>query len=188
MKKRGSDATLQDGLEIVIRHWPHAPAHIKRVCVELLSNCRPESNGIRFPTPPGTTCGDIEIVLLSAEEARITVGVVSHCYTFRELGLAGRRQKNKPSAEWRVLRTYAENPEPDAYCKLPFRRSLKVEVSKFRRWLQGFFGLPDDPLQAIRDPKMVAPIQNSSRVSLGRRNETKFQIPPPRPINFSTEV
>jgi hypothetical protein len=154
--KTGTSQSVANDLEIVIRHWPHAPDHIKRVCVELLSHCKPESNGARFPTPARSTWADVEIVLLSADEARITVGTVSRSYTFHELGLVGRRKKNKPSAEWRVLRTYAENPEPGAYYKLPFRRSLKVEISKFRRWLQGFFGLPEDPLQPF-DPNRWLP-------------------------------
>jgi hypothetical protein len=54
-----------------------------------------------------------------------------------------------------MLRTYAENPEPDAYYKLPYRRSLKVEISKFRRWLQAFFGIPGDPLRPFQSDKWL---------------------------------
>jgi hypothetical protein len=98
---------------------------------------------------------DVEIVLLSPEEAKFRVATVSHRYTYRTLGLVSRRPANKPSAEWRMLQTYAENPEPDAYYKLPFRGSLKVETSKFRRWLQRFFGLPGDPLQPFETKKWL---------------------------------
>jgi hypothetical protein len=49
-----------------------------------------------------------------------------------------------------MLQTYAENPEPDAYYRLPSRDYLKVEISKFRRWLQTFFGIPGDPLKPFK--------------------------------------
>jgi hypothetical protein len=54
-----------------------------------------------------------------------------------------------------MLRKYAENPEPDAYYKLPDRDGLKVDISKFRRWLQGFFGIPGDPLRPFKPARWL---------------------------------
>lgn len=153
-RSKGSRKPSGD-LEVIARHWQYVPEQMKANFVAMISYFKPEANGACFPTPPGTDWGDVEIVLLSPEEARFTVGTVSHCYTYRALGLVSRRPANKPSAEWRMLRTYADNPEPDAYYRLPFRGSLKVETSKFRRWLQGFFGLPGDPLQPFETKKWL---------------------------------
>jgi hypothetical protein len=86
-------------------------------------------------------------VLLSPHEAEIKVHDVIQRYGFAAIGLADGRNSERPRAEWRMLVTYAENPEPDAYYKLPDRDGLKVDISKFRRWLQGFFGIPGDPLK-----------------------------------------
>lgn len=153
MKKRGPTPALPEGLEIVIRHWPHMPDHLQRSFAEVAGYYSPKSsNGKRFPTPEGAT---VEIVLLTRKEARITVGAVCHSYTFAGLGLANSRRPSEPRAEWRMLRTYAENPHPDAYYRLPYRKSLKVETSKFRRWLQGFFGLPGDPLRPFRPARWL---------------------------------
>jgi hypothetical protein len=70
MKKRGPAPALPDGLEIVIRHWPHLPEHLQRSFAEVAAHYSPESsNGKRFPTPKGAAWADIEIVLLSPEEA-----------------------------------------------------------------------------------------------------------------------
>lgn len=156
MKKPGPPPEWSDDLETIVRHWPHLPAHVRQTLVELVSNYAPRPlHGPRFPTPALKTWSDVEIVLLSPDEARITVGTVTQCYTFSALGLTDLRHPQRPRVEWRMLRTYAENPEPDAYYKLPYRDSLKVEISKFRRWLQGFFGIPGDPLRPFKPARWL---------------------------------
>lgn len=153
--KRKKPTHDEDALDIVLRHWPHVPAHARRTIVELVSVYKPRGSERQFPTPADATWVDVEIVLLSSSEARITVGAVSKSYTFSALGLADNRRLDRSRLEWRMLRTYAENPEPDAYYKLPYRRNLKVEISKFRRWLQGFFCIPGDPLRPFESDKWL---------------------------------
>ena len=149
-KKPGPPVGFPSELEIVVRRWPYLPDYVQRSLVEMVSHYGPPPVAQRFPTPEGSDWPDVQIVLLDDSTARVTVGAVQHQYTFSALGLAGRRYPSRPRAEWRMLQTYAENPEPDAYYKLPYRESLKVEISKFRRWLQGFFGLPGDPLKPFK--------------------------------------
>jgi hypothetical protein len=149
MKKPGPAPEWSDELESVMRRWPYLPDHLRRSLVEIVSHYGPPAVTARFPTPPGSDWPDVEIVMLAEEEARITVGSVTQAYSFAAVGLADRRNPKRPRAEWRMLRTYAENPEPDAYYRLPTRDYLKVDISKFRRWLQGFFGIPGDPLQTF---------------------------------------
>ena len=150
MSKPGPKPEWDNEIEAVLRHWPYLPDYVRRTFVEISSHYGPPAVTTRFPTPPGITWGDIEIVLLSPEEAKIIAGDVTQCYTFAALGLADLRRPDCPRTEWRMLQTYAENPEPDAYFKLPKRNSLKLEISKFRRWLQCFFGLADDPLRPFK--------------------------------------
>jgi len=110
---------------------------------------------VRFPTPAGAAWNEVEIVVLSQREAEIKVRDVVQHYSFASIGLASSRNSKRPRAEWRMLVTYAENPEPDAYFKLPKRDNLKVDISKFRRWLQGFFGIPGDPLRPFKPARWL---------------------------------
>ena len=151
-----TQTTLDSELECIIRRWPHLPEHVRRTLVELVSHYGPPSVSGRFPTPPGADWKHVEIVLLTPHEAHITVGSVAQRYTFAAVGLADRRTRKRPRAEWRMLQTYAENPEPDAYHKLPYRENLKVEISKFRRWLKTFFAIPGDPLKPF-EPDLWLP-------------------------------
>jgi hypothetical protein len=150
MVKQNASDGLDGDLETVMRRWPHLPEHIRKALVELVSHYGPPPVNGRFPTPPGADWRHVQIVLLSPTEAHISVGSVAQRYTFTALGLADRRTRKRPRGEWRMLQTYAENPEPDAYYKLPSRDYLKVEISKFRRWLQTFFGIPGDPLKPFK--------------------------------------
>jgi len=38
---------------------------------------------------------------------------------------------------------------------LPNRDGLKVDISKFRRWLQGFFGIPGDLLKPFKSARWL---------------------------------
>jgi len=155
MRKRGPPPEWNSEIEIILRRWPHLPLHIRTTIVELVSQYGPPQGEIRFPTPPNSTWTDVEVVLMSPEHARITVGAVTQAYNFATIGLGDGRQSNRPRTEWRMLRTYAENPEPDAYFKLPRRSSLKVDISRFRRWLKGFFGIPGDPLRPFKPARWL---------------------------------
>lgn len=146
MKNSGPDSDL----EIFLRRWPHLPEHVRKTLIELVLHYGPPTEAVCFPTPIGADWPDVEIILLSPKQAKITVGSMVKQYTFSGIGLADKRRPDRPRTEWRMLRTYAENPEPDAYYRLPYREGLKVDISKFRRWLQGFFGIPGDPLKPFK--------------------------------------
>jgi len=118
--------------------------------VEIVTNYGPKTTGPRFPAPTRAKWSDVEILLIDRDKVKVTVAGVSKKYTFKALGLEDKRRPGYPRSEWRMLTRYAENPQPDAYHKLPKRKSLKVEISLFRRWLQAFFGIPGDPLKPFR--------------------------------------
>jgi len=155
MSRPGPKPEWDSELDTVLRRWPYLPEHVKQTLSELVSHYGPPPVEVRFPTPAGVTWTDIEIVLLSPTEAQIKVGNVVQSYTYSAIGLASKRDAKRPRVEWRMLRTYAENPEPDAYYKLPKRESLKVDISKFRRWLQSFFGIPGDPLRPFKPARWL---------------------------------
>ena len=146
-KDVGEPADFPDGLETIFRRWPYLPEHVQRTLVELVLHYGPARTATHFPTPMGANWEDVTIILRESSTVKITVGDIEREYTFAGLGLADRRRPKVPRSEFKMLRTYAENPQPDAYFKLPYREHLKVEISKFRRWLQGFFGIPGDPLK-----------------------------------------
>jgi hypothetical protein len=146
----GKRKSWDSGLETIIRHWPHLPDHAQRTLVEMVIHYGPETGRNRFPTPPGSEWTDVEIVLLHTNEVRIAIKGVTQTYTMAGLGLADGRNRKRPREEWQMLVTYAENPEPDAYYKLPKRENLKVHIFRFRKWLQSFFGIPGDPLKPFR--------------------------------------
>ena len=155
MSKPGPKPEWDRQIETVLRHWPYLPDYVKRTLVELTSHYGPAPAEVRFPTPAGAAWNEVEIVVLSQREAEIKVRDVVQHYSFASIGLASSRNSKRPRAEWRMLVTYAENPEPDAYFKLPKRDNLKVDISKFRRWLQGFFGIPGDPLRPFKPARWL---------------------------------
>jgi hypothetical protein len=150
MKKKKVKAKWDEGMETVVRRWEYLPGHVRRTIAEMVLHYGPAAGEARFATPVGAEWDEVEIVVCGADRARITVRGVTETYTFKGLGLEDKRRPGVARAEWRMLRTYAENPEPDAYYRLPKRRSLKVEISQFRRWLRAFFGIPGDPLKPFR--------------------------------------
>lgn len=149
------NASNDANLEILLRRWPHLPEYVKKTLVDLVGQYGPAVTMERFPTPLGAKWEDVEIVLIDEETARISVGRVSHTFTFSGLGLASRRHKHIPRTEWRMLKTYAENPDPDAYNRLPFRKNLKIDIARFRKWLKAFFGIPGDPLLPFTTAKWM---------------------------------
>jgi hypothetical protein len=137
-------------VETVARHWRFLPGHLQTSILEIVSHYGPASKDTGFPSPPGAKWEDVEILLIDRDCVKVTVGKVSKRYTFQAIGLADKRRPERARSEWQMLKRYAENPQPDAYYKLPKRKSLKVEISQFRRWLKSFFGIPGDPLRPFR--------------------------------------
>jgi hypothetical protein len=155
MPKPGPAVAWDEDIEVILRHWPHVPVYVRRTMVEMVSQYKPEVLTVRFSTPAKAKWEDVEIVLLSPEEAKISVGSVVQNYSFASIGLGDSRNAKNPRTEWRMLRTYAENSEPDAYYKLPPRRGLKMDISRFRNWLKGFFGIAGDPLKAFKPARWL---------------------------------
>jgi hypothetical protein len=150
MAKQSARKEWDDEIEPILRRWPYVPEHVKKTIVEVVSNYGPPTAKQHFPTPAGAKWSDVEIVLTSETEAEFKIGAVCQRYTFAAVGLADKRDGKRPLREWRMLRTYAENPEPDAYYKLPKRGNLKADISLFRQWLKRFFGIPGDPLKPFK--------------------------------------
>lgn len=144
-KRRASD-----DVGIVVRNWVYVPSRLQQAMIRVAEAYAPVEVEDRFPTPSRATWEDVDIVLLAPKTVRISVRRVTRTYSFAQIGLADRRRPTLPRLEWRMLRTYAENPEPDAYYRLPKRRNLKVEISMFRRWLKKFFGIAGDPLKPFK--------------------------------------
>jgi len=135
-----------DDVSVVVRNWGSLPTRVRRRIVQIARAYDPVEIEDRFPTPTGATWDDVEFVFIAPEWVWVTVRNVRRSFTYSRMGLADKRRPGMPRAEWRMLRTYAENPEPDAYYRLPKRPNLKMDISKFRRWLKKFFGIPGDPL------------------------------------------
>lgn len=146
MDKSESTAASDAALKAIIRHWPHIPEYARLAMRDSACNYGPKRRENCFPTPKGADWPDVEIVLIKKNEARITIGAITRTYTFEQMGLANERHSDRAKNEGMMLRTYAEHPETGSYSKLPYRKNLKNHISKFRTWLQGFFGIPGDPL------------------------------------------
>jgi len=133
-----------------VRFWPNLPEHARRTMVDLARSYAPASAGGLFPTPAGADWADVTIVLLTPHDAQITVGDVTRVFSFEQMGLLNSRRSRSVKNEGKMLRVYAENPETGSYFRLPFRKNLKLYISIFRKWLQGFFGIPGDPLKTFK--------------------------------------
>jgi hypothetical protein len=145
-----SKAPLAKELEAISQNWLNVPEYVRRTIVELVSHYGPPPVKGKFPSVPGAEWRHVEIVLLSPDLAQVSVGSVTQRLTFAAMGLADRRSGKRVRSEGRMLRTYAENPEADAYHELPYRENLKVHISRFRHWLQRYFGIAGDPLQPFK--------------------------------------
>jgi len=149
-KSQKSKRLGDDGLETIVRHWPYFPDHARRTLIDLAERYCPTPGKYAFPTPAGSDWTDVTILLLTGNEAQITVGDTTRIYTFEQMGLQTERRPNRTKNEGKMLRVYAENPEAGSYFRLPFRENLKVHISEFRKWLQGFFGIAGDPLKPFK--------------------------------------
>jgi hypothetical protein len=142
-------------LEIILRHWPHMPEYARIAMSDSAKSYGPSSKNNGFPTPKDCEWTDVEIVLIDEKTACITIWEITRTYTFEELGLISERRPYGLKNEGKMLKTYAENTDPEAYSRLPYRPNLKVHISKFRTWLQGFFGIPGDPLHSFESKQWM---------------------------------
>jgi len=137
---------IPDEMDVVARNWGSFPLRVRRRIVQIARAYDPVEEVECFPTPTGAAWHEVEIVFLAPEWVWVQVRDVKCTFTFSRMWLADKRKPGVARSEWRMLRTYAENPDPDAYYRLPQRPNLKMDISKFRRWLKKFFGIPGDPL------------------------------------------
>lgn len=137
-------------LQVLLYHWQFLSENVQAALVELVSKHGPTPRTKGFPTPPLAKWSDVEILLMDHDRVRIMVAGISKDFTIAALGLEDKRRPGRPRREWRMLKIYAENPQPDAYYKLPRRKGLKADISRFRHWLKSFFGIPGDPLKPFK--------------------------------------
>jgi len=154
MKKKRAKVSKREDVRVVVRNWKSVPARLRRMMVNIAFSYE-LAEKVRFPTPAGSKWESVEIVLLTPEWVRVRVRRVTRTYTFGRIGLADMRRPGTPRAEWRMLRTYAENTDPGAYYRLPSRPTLKMDISRFRRWLKFFFGIAGDPLKPFFTDKWM---------------------------------
>jgi len=155
MKTRRKGLKRDEEFRVVERNWGYLPRRVKRAVADVVRVFEPGPKTVKFGTPEGATWKDVEIVLLSPERVRISVLGVTETFSYVGIGLADKRRPSLPRAEWRVLRTYAENPEPDAYYRLPKRPNLKADIFRFRKWLKVFFGIKGDPLKPFEPERWL---------------------------------
>lgn len=123
-----------------------------------------------FPTPPGTTWGQIMIRLLDDTEIEVKVGHLRRTFDIEALGLAKTRDgETVPRKAWAMFELLAKgggsypSPGSPAPRLTPMERAqlraagdgfrlprdyvdkAKSHVSQLRKALQTFFGIPDDP-------------------------------------------
>lgn len=156
MKTRKKKLEADEDFALVVKYWGYLPRRVKRAMADVARAFEPPPRGaVWFETPEGATWRDVEIVLVSPERVRVTVLGVTELYSYRGIGLADKRRPGTPRAEWKMLRTYAENPDPDAYYRLPRRPTLKMDISRFRAWLKAFFGIAGDPLKPFKPARWL---------------------------------
>jgi hypothetical protein len=104
-----------------------------------------------FPTPPGTTWEQVEVLV---EERRVVVrvGDVSRSYGFTEAGFEDRRKRDMPDKAWLVLTTFARFSgvlgTGDTLATKP--GDLKKSVSNLRTRLCDLLGISTDPFAPVR--------------------------------------
>lgn len=154
-KLRKSKRGRIDPFEVLVRHWPYIPAHARKTMLDLARSYGPARGEKAFPTPVGADWPDVAIVLVNENEARISVGEITRTVSFAEMGLQEERGARTTKNVGKMLRTYAENPEPGSYFRLPFRKNLKMHIARFRVWLQGYFGIAGDPLESFESAQWL---------------------------------
>lgn len=162
-RKRKTSRFSDDDLKAVVRCWPDLPEHARRTMVDLARSYWAASAGSVFPTPAGAGWADVTIVLLTPNDAQITVGAITRVFSFEQMGLLNARRSRSVKSEGKMLRVYAENPEAGSYFRLPFRKNLKIYIAAFRKWLQEFFGIPGDPLKPFESAQWLPRFKISAK-------------------------
>lgn len=107
---------------------------------------RPKTAAGTFPTPPGTTWEDVEVVV---EDLRLVVrvGNVARAFGFAEAGFEDRRKGNVPDEVWELLRLLARlGGTLGTGDRLTTKTAeLKQRVSVLRGRLRALLGLDADP-------------------------------------------
>jgi hypothetical protein len=113
---------------------------------------RPQSTVGCFPTPTGSRWSDVEIEFKDGETVSVRISDQREVLSFTQLGLCDSRS-GKPSKQWELLRTFAENhgvmtwQSPGACRQNRKRRELLNDS------LRKFFDIEGDPIELTEDKK-----------------------------------
>lgn len=111
----------------------------------------------KYPTPPGTTWEQAEIVILAdGDGAILNAGAGGEERTPHQMGLAHARNPSKRSVLWRLLLLLAEEKAIGVDSK---NRSSAIpkRIERLRRRLHEVFGIDDDPFKPYHEVRGYEP-------------------------------
>jgi hypothetical protein len=111
-----------------------------------------------FPTPAGSTWGQVKMHLVDGHTASIVVGTARGVYTYVQMGMANRKN-GSPSVQWELLRTFAAGEGTLTWGSPGADRRNQKRREVLARQLRAFFRIEGDPI-----------------VSCGNGWQTRFQV------------
>ena len=104
----------------------------------------PETSNAFFPTPSGTTWGQVAIRMLDGHTASVAAGNVRGMFTFAQMGMVNRKNGN-PSVQWDLLQLFAAGHGEINWRSSGAHRKNQKRRELLARHLQEFFRIPTDP-------------------------------------------
>ncbi|MCB9850828.1 MAG: hypothetical protein H6817_09005 [Phycisphaerales bacterium] len=104
--------------------------------------------GPRFPTPPGSTWGDVRIRFRDGFTISVAVKDVSAMYTCEEVGMAKKRSK-QPTVQWDLLEAFSKEHGTLNWDSKFATRYNQKRSERLAKQLISFFGINDDPFENI---------------------------------------
>ena len=125
---------------------------LRDFCAANLPEEKPTPAITYFPTPPGASWGDVEILFSDGETVSVRVGKARGLFHYTEMGMADGRNKT-PTKQWELLRTFArENGILDWSSPSACRKNQKRRET-LAKDLRAFFRIDDDPIRLTEDGK-----------------------------------
>jgi hypothetical protein len=122
----------------------------------------------RFPTPEGSSWGDIEITITSNISARIRIGSMVKRYTCFDMGFRDHRRPDMFNLQWELLCDLAEQSGAISWKTPKAKPGLQKRVQALSKTLQLFFELESNAFYPYRGE---------------RGYEAKFHISDSRPAS-----
>lgn len=97
-----------------------------------------------FPTPPGTTWGDITIRMLDGETVVIVIREVRTIRSFANMGMMNKKN-GKPTVQWGLLRSFADERGSLTWKNRAADRRNQKRCENLAKNLRAYFGLDQDP-------------------------------------------